>query len=655
MYNLSNLEPKFKNFLRAENISNVSLRNYLSDIRHFIGWIVKQSNYDQSQDLEQNLSKVNAKLIEEYKNDHIKSALPKKTTNRRLSALRKFFLFCQKEALLDNNPAKQVSNITMGKNINKLIKQEVVKNEMPKKNNTTTDSNVLFSFKKLHVILFSTLLIVVPLLTFLLKNLKTKVIHIPVLASEQTGKRLLVFTGKVRDSLGNVITTKTDVIFSLYNQPDGGKPLYTSSCLGETGAITPDVNGNVRIVIGSDCDGKAIPSKLLSENPNIYLGITVSSDAEMKPRQKIPNVGYATDSDTVEGFSLGNNELTVPYINDNGDLLIAAANAGIRSTYESSNFSISSAESVTIQAASTGDVVLEATGSGGIKLRTGGLSDSYSRLFINEEGKIGIGTLFPSYDLEVSGDVKITDGNKLIIGSSSYDPSGINGAIYYNTKSNRIRCFQNNVWSDCFSQSEKTTIGGIATPLLYDGKLENGNTSDLAEERILEAKNFLADNFSSLASNIQNLAFNLISVREKIISPVIETKDLIATGKAQIAKVETNEIKPRDRDLIVDLNNEFSSGSNSSYSSSEERSDESRSRTNKGPLASLIIRGLEGKTAATIDATGNASFSGQLAADSLNIANDATISGTLTAKNISTGKLENSGNRSAYQATRSGK
>ena len=54
----------------------------------------------------------------------------------------------------------------------------------------------------------------------------------------------------------------------------------------------------------------------------------------------------------------------------------------------------------------------------------------------------------------------------------------------------------------------------------------------------------------------------------------------------------------------------------------------------KGPLASLIIKGLEGKTVAQIDATGNASFSGQLAADSLKINNDATIAGSLRAKEI---------------------
>ena len=81
MYNLSNLEPKFKNFLHAENISSVSLRNYLSDSRHFLGWLVSKGKFDERSNLEQNISYLTPNVIEEYKNDHIASALPSKTIN----------------------------------------------------------------------------------------------------------------------------------------------------------------------------------------------------------------------------------------------------------------------------------------------------------------------------------------------------------------------------------------------------------------------------------------------------------------------------------------------------------------------------------------------------------------------------------------------
>ncbi len=51
-------------------------------------------------------------------------------------------------------------------------------------------------------------------------------------------------------------------------------------------------------------------------------------------------------------------------------------------------------------------------------------------------------------------------------------------------------------------------------------------------------------------------------------------------------------------------------------------------------IARLIIKGLEEKTVTTIDAEGNASFSGQIIADSLQINTDASIAGTLTADRV---------------------
>ena len=86
MYNLYNLEPKFKSFLLAVNISAISLRNYLSDIRHFFGWLVSTEKYQNNgSSIEDNIKALNRGLIEEYRNYH-RSSLPVKTINRRLSA-----------------------------------------------------------------------------------------------------------------------------------------------------------------------------------------------------------------------------------------------------------------------------------------------------------------------------------------------------------------------------------------------------------------------------------------------------------------------------------------------------------------------------------------------------------------------------------------
>src|SRR3989344_9210507 len=271
MYNLSNLEPKFKNFLLAENISVISIRNYLSDVRHFFGWLIANQIYD---------------------ND--------KTPTR--------------------NKMKN--------------KQKAVK----------------FNFIFLKIAL-AIIILFFPLALFIQHKFKTAQQFVPVLSKQPPNKRYIAFSGKLTDELGNPIISKTDVKFNLYTAPVGAESVYTSYCIGQDGAITPDVNGNIRVLIGYDCDRSPIDSNIFIDYPVIYLGVTPGSDVEMQPRHKIPNVGYALNSDTLQGLNPGSDYMSIPFINQSGDLLIGALEPGIHSIFESENFTISSAETINVQSA----------------------------------------------------------------------------------------------------------------------------------------------------------------------------------------------------------------------------------------------------------------------------------------------------------------
>ncbi len=120
VYNLDNLEASFREFLLAGNFQSTSIRNYLSDFRHFTNWI----NYRtaKSQTIEKNDS-IDANLIEKYRSYLIEDKLPVKTVNRRLSSVRKFCSFCISQGWMKENPAKRIKNVGPKFEIESILKQ----------------------------------------------------------------------------------------------------------------------------------------------------------------------------------------------------------------------------------------------------------------------------------------------------------------------------------------------------------------------------------------------------------------------------------------------------------------------------------------------------------------------------------------------------
>ncbi len=118
VYNFYNIEASFRNFLTAGNkpIQSVTIRNYISDLRHFLGWFVltlKSKNLDFTTIDSDNLSDyLRREEIAQYKAYLYKNNIPVKTINRRLSTLRKFCTFCISQRWMGENPAKHVRNLS---------------------------------------------------------------------------------------------------------------------------------------------------------------------------------------------------------------------------------------------------------------------------------------------------------------------------------------------------------------------------------------------------------------------------------------------------------------------------------------------------------------------------------------------------------------
>jgi len=146
-YNLYNFEALFKQYLVTENISPISSKNYLSDIRHFFGWLtfkLKTQIKDQLIDEKNIIGLINYEIVLEYKSYLSDNNLPLKTVNRRLSTVRKFCSFCISQRWMKENPAKKIQNLTLPAG-----RQEFrVQNQIDQDNEDVTEEKLITKFKE---------------------------------------------------------------------------------------------------------------------------------------------------------------------------------------------------------------------------------------------------------------------------------------------------------------------------------------------------------------------------------------------------------------------------------------------------------------------------------------------------------------------------
>jgi len=109
-YNWYNLEPNYRMYLSAvKNIKPVSIKNYLSDIRYFVGWASSLHATSPSTDL--NLI-MHAHTLTSYRDFLIASKLPRRTINRRLSSVRSLCDFLISQNIIEINPSKELRNFS---------------------------------------------------------------------------------------------------------------------------------------------------------------------------------------------------------------------------------------------------------------------------------------------------------------------------------------------------------------------------------------------------------------------------------------------------------------------------------------------------------------------------------------------------------------
>lgn len=140
-------------------------------------------------------------------------------------------------------------------------------------------------------------------------------------APSGTSKTTIAYQGYLTDSANSPVNGALEIVFKLYNVESGGTALWS-----ETQPAVSVTDGLFSVLLGSVTP---LSSSLIADNSDLWLGITIGSDTEMAPRDKLASAPYAMMADVPDGsitqYKLGNDSVTSAKIVDGA---VSSSDAG---------------------------------------------------------------------------------------------------------------------------------------------------------------------------------------------------------------------------------------------------------------------------------------------------------------------------------------
>ena len=122
------------------------------------------------------------------------------------------------------------------------------------------------------------------------------------------------YQGILRDSSSTVVSDGNyDMVFRIYDAASGGTTLWTGTYTAANGNAVSVTNGVFNVLFGSGT-GNSLSGIDFNQDA-LWLGVTIGSDGEMTPRQRMGAVVQALNADRLDGVGLATSSLST------GDIL----------------------------------------------------------------------------------------------------------------------------------------------------------------------------------------------------------------------------------------------------------------------------------------------------------------------------------------------
>jgi len=369
---------------------------------------------------------INQSQLQKYASALVDQGLSDSSIRRKLSALTTFQKFLAKKKLIDKPMSRISSPITLA---TRSTDHVIARNPKPAEGDVSItlpiNSN---SPNRLKSFLFNRYFIVASVLLLLsglgytlytqVFNRANKNLAYSSASSPVAPNRILSFQGRLTDSSGNPITSSTGITFKLFTLGSGGTELYNSGA-GNSQTVIPDENGIFSVVIGKS-HGLGIASSVFSENAEVWLEITAGGET-MNPRQQIATVGYALNSETLQGLppSASGFKNTVLVIDGSGNLNLGETSPTIYSQSGTLGI-IGQAILIGSSDGSGGNITINPDGAGKLKFITEGTgSTATGGLIEATNANLASGNLYSAYINNDNRGYKFLDFSNYNVGTTT--------------------------------------------------------------------------------------------------------------------------------------------------------------------------------------------------------------------------------------------
>ena len=200
--------------------------------------------------------------------------------------------------------------------------------------------------------------------------------------------RLVKLSGALRDALGQPRTGVVGITFAIYQEQEGGAPLWL-----ETQNAELDEQGRYTVLLGAE-SSEGLPLEIFSTTEARWLGVTVQGEEE-QPRVLLVSVPYALKA--ADANTLGGKPASAFVLSETVEAGSSTSGEGLNAL---------SASSTT----PTGEPSLVTAGTPGRIAKFVNTTDLGDSALFELSGNIGLGTTSPTQKLDVSGAIRSRGG-----------------------------------------------------------------------------------------------------------------------------------------------------------------------------------------------------------------------------------------------------